>query len=77
MQSDATNYFDVSYPSIKSEIDQVFFIEGDGQNIVTLRDITISEDIKEIAEYYGANVPFMRPKEYAEDTSPDIEWVKH
>jgi len=38
---------------------------------------TDSEDIKEIAEYYGANVPFMRPKEYAEDTSPDIEWVKH
>ena len=38
---------------------------------------TDSEDIKEIAEYYGANVPFMRPKEYAEDPSPDIEWVKH
>ena len=38
---------------------------------------TDSVEIKEISEYYGANVPFIRPEEYAEDTSPDIEWVKH
>ena len=38
---------------------------------------TDSPEIKEISEYYGANVPFIRPKEYAKDTSPDIEWVKH
>ena len=38
---------------------------------------TDSSEIKKISEYYGANVPFIRPKEYAKDTSPDIEWVKH
>ena len=41
-------------------------------------DIVVSTDSQfyaEIAHYYGANVPFTRPQEYAEDFSPDIEWV--
>jgi CMP-N-acetylneuraminic acid synthetase len=29
----------------------------------------------EIARYYGASVPMLRPKEISGDTSPDIEWV--
>ena len=38
---------------------------------------TDSNEIKEVAEYYGASVPFIRPEEYSQDTSPDIQWVKH
>ena len=38
---------------------------------------TDSEEIKNISEYYGANVPFIRPSEYSQDKSPDILWVKH
>jgi N-acylneuraminate cytidylyltransferase len=29
----------------------------------------------EIARHYGAEVPFLRPAEFATDTSPDIEWI--
>jgi len=36
---------------------------------------TDSEDIAEIARWYGAEVPFLRPAEYATATSPDIEWL--
>jgi CMP-N-acetylneuraminic acid synthetase len=36
---------------------------------------TDSEEIAAIARYYGATVPFLRPKEYAADKSPDIEWL--
>lgn len=38
---------------------------------------TESEVIKEIALKYGAEVPFLRPSEYATDSSPDIEWIKY
>lgn len=30
-----------------------------------------------IARHYGAEVPFLRPAEYAGDRSPDIEWVAY
>ena len=36
---------------------------------------TDSEDIADIARWYGAEVPFLRPVEYATATSPDIEWL--
>jgi galactonate dehydratase len=36
---------------------------------------TDSEEIAEIARWYGADVPFLRPTEYATATSPDIEWL--
>lgn len=36
---------------------------------------TDSDEIAEIARYYGAEVPFLRPPEYATSTSPDIEWI--
>jgi N-acylneuraminate cytidylyltransferase len=36
---------------------------------------TDAEDIAEIARWYGAEVPFLRPAEYATATSPDIEWL--
>ena len=38
---------------------------------------TDSVEIKEISEYYGARVPFLRPAEFSQDTSPDIQWVRH
>jgi CMP-N,N'-diacetyllegionaminic acid synthase len=36
---------------------------------------TDSQEIAEIAREYGAEVPFLRPAEYATASSPDIEWV--
>lgn len=38
---------------------------------------TDSELIREIAIYYGAEAPFLRPAELATAVSPDIEWIKH
>ena len=38
---------------------------------------TDSEQYAEIARYYGAEVPFLRPLELAGDTSPDIEWLEY
>lgn len=37
---------------------------------------TDSEDIASIARWYGADVPFLRPGEYATATSPDVEWLR-
>jgi CMP-N-acetylneuraminic acid synthetase len=36
---------------------------------------TDSERIAQVARWYGADVPFLRPEEYASSTSPDIEWI--
>lgn len=36
---------------------------------------TDSAEIAQIASYYGAEVPFLRPSEFAGDLSPDIEWI--
>lgn len=38
---------------------------------------TDSERYAEIARYYGAEVPFLRPPDLAGDLSPDIEWVEY
>jgi CMP-N-acetylneuraminic acid synthetase len=43
-------------------------------------EIVVSTDSKEYAEiarYYGASVPFLRPPEYAGDLSPDIDWISY
>ena len=37
---------------------------------------TDSEEIAEIARWYGADVPFLRPAEFATSTSPDVEWLR-
>lgn len=37
---------------------------------------TDSERLAEIARHYGAEVPGLRPPEFATSTSPDIEWVE-
>jgi len=44
------------------------------------KDIIVSTDtadIADIAEYYGAEVPFLRPEKFAGDLSPDIEWIEY
>jgi CMP-N,N'-diacetyllegionaminic acid synthase len=38
---------------------------------------TDSEETAEIARWYGADVPFLRPAEYATATSPDAEWLAY
>ncbi|UCE56864.1 MAG: acylneuraminate cytidylyltransferase family protein [Desulfobacterales bacterium] len=38
---------------------------------------TDSERYADIARYYGAEVPFLRPTDLAGDVSPDIEWLEH
>ena len=38
---------------------------------------TDSERYADIARYYGAEVPFLRPAEFAGDLSPDIEWLEY
>jgi CMP-N,N'-diacetyllegionaminic acid synthase len=43
-------------------------------------DVILSTDsprYADIARYYGAEVPFLRPAELAGDQSPDIEWVEY
>ncbi|MFH0732475.1 MAG: acylneuraminate cytidylyltransferase family protein [Candidatus Omnitrophota bacterium] len=38
---------------------------------------TDSEEIRQVALYYGAEAPFLRPKKFATSVSPDIEWLRH
>ena len=38
---------------------------------------TDSESYAAIARHYGAEVPFLRPAEFATSTSPDFEWIDH
>lgn len=50
------------------------------QASVHINRIVVSTDdaeIAEIARQWGAEVPFMRPAEYAQDLSPDIDVFRH
>jgi len=38
---------------------------------------TDSEEIAEVSKKYGAETPFLRPKEYAQDHSPDRDFFEH
>jgi CMP-N,N'-diacetyllegionaminic acid synthase len=38
---------------------------------------TDSDATASVARHYGAEVPFLRPAQFAGDTSPDIEWVEY
>ena len=38
---------------------------------------TDSKEIADVAKYYGADVPFMRPSKYAQDNSKDYDVLKH
>ncbi len=37
---------------------------------------TDSEEVAAVARWYGADVPFLRPAEFATAISPDIEWLR-
>jgi len=58
----------ISYPILTAlrtpEIDRVYVSTDD-------------TEIAQISAKYGAEVPFLRPKEFARDSSPDIEWALH
>lgn len=47
------------------------------KNIDRIIVSTDSEEIAEVAKKYGAEVPFMRPAEFATDTSPAVDAVRH
>ncbi len=34
-------------------------------------------EIAQVAKQYGAEIPSIRPSEYATDTSPDIDWISY
>ncbi len=38
---------------------------------------TDSTEIAEISRQYGADIPFIRPSEFAEDNSKDFEFMRH
>ena len=38
---------------------------------------TDSDEIADVARWYGADVPIIRPPEMATSTSPDIEWIAY
>ena len=38
---------------------------------------TDSPEIAELCKHYGAEIPCLRPAEFAGDKSPDIEWIKY
>jgi N-acylneuraminate cytidylyltransferase len=46
---------------------------GSFQRVVVSTD---SGEIAEVGRWYGAEVPFLRPAEYATSVSPDIEWLR-
>lgn len=47
------------------------------KNISRIIVSTDSQEIADIAKKYGAEVPFLRPDEFAGDSSPDADFVKH
>ena len=49
----------------------------DSEKINRVLVSTDSEEIAEVAKLYGAEVPFMRPVEYAQDMSTDMEVFIH
>lgn len=60
-------------PLIAYSINQALKWDKTTKLIVT----TDSEDIAEIARNYGAEVPFLRPKELAKSTTPKVPVLRH
>ena len=60
-------------PLIAYSIEQAHNSEYITRTIVS----TDSEEIAEVARAHGAEVPFMRPDQFAQDLSPDIETFRH
>jgi len=47
------------------------------QRVTRVLVSTDNEEIAEVAREYGAEVPFLRPAEFAQDLSPDIDVFRH
>lgn len=54
-------------------------LEQAGASRFVTRTVVSTDDpeIAAVARTYGAEVPFMRPSEYAEDLSPDVDVFRH
>ena len=61
------------YPLIAWSIKASLMTNAISRTIVS----TDSEEYASIAKDYGAEVPFLRPREFALDSSKDIEFMKH
>jgi len=61
------------YPLIAYSIVASRLSKGIERTIVS----TDSQQIAEIAISYGAEAPFLRPAELAQDQSGDLEWIQH
>jgi len=61
------------YPLIAYAIAAAKLSKKNARTIVSTDD----SEIAKIAQYFGAEVPFLRPKKYAGDKSKDIEFVRH
>ena len=60
-------------PLIAYSIEQALASKWINRVIVSTDD----EEIVAISRQYGAEVPFMRPEEFAQDLSPDIDVFRH
>ena len=68
------NIVDVmGFPLIAYSIVASLTCKSGGRTIVD----TDSEEIAQIAREYGAEVPYIRPKHFASDSSLDKDWVNH
>jgi len=61
------------HPLIAYTIDAALRSKTFGAVVVS----TESPGVAELSASYGAEVPFLRPAAFADDLSPDIDWVKH
>ena len=61
------------FPMIAYSIAAAKMVENMDRCIVS----TDSEEIAGVARKFGGDVPFLRPSEFATDSSTDIEYIKH
>ena len=78
-RSGSKGIYDKNVKIFKSKPLLSWSIEQALQSKYTMRIIvsTDSEQYKQIAIKYGAEVPFMRPTEISQDLSTDFEFIKH
>lgn len=61
------------FPMIAYSIVVAQFVKNMDRCIVS----TDSQEIADVAKAFGGDVPFLRPSEFAKDSSTDIEYIKH
>ena len=58
----------------------IYYSINIAKKIRLINEVFVSTDslkIKKISEYYGANVPFLRPKKYSNDKATDLQVFLH